>query len=190
MYGEDRQNPGVRAGRLVALVGLLRSRGRMTAQELATELEVSVRTIFRDVEALSGAGVPVYAHRGRDGGFELLDAGEDRRGTVGLDADLSTTGWVSSTRPGRPRRATVRITADGRRLAAVLGICQPLRVRRSDEPDQLGRLTATFRLAGLDGTARELLMLGPEVEVLAPEPLRARVGELSQATAEHYRHPA
>ncbi|SCG15066.1 Predicted DNA-binding transcriptional regulator YafY, contains an HTH and WYL domains [Micromonospora echinofusca] len=62
----------VRADRLVSLVLLLRQRGRMTADELATELEVSARTVLRDIEALSTAGVPVYAERGRRGGFSLL----------------------------------------------------------------------------------------------------------------------
>ena len=61
----------MRASRLVGLLGLLQAQGRMTTRQLAAELEVSSRTVLRDIEALSSAGIPVYATRGRRGGFEL-----------------------------------------------------------------------------------------------------------------------
>jgi predicted DNA-binding transcriptional regulator YafY len=62
----------VRASRLINLVLLLQSRGTVTAAELARELEVSERTVYRDVLALSAAGVPVYAEQGRAGGYRLV----------------------------------------------------------------------------------------------------------------------
>lgn len=59
--------------RLFKIVYYLLNKGQVTAAELAEKFEVSVRTIYRDIDALSGAGIPVYAETGRNGGISLLD---------------------------------------------------------------------------------------------------------------------
>jgi predicted DNA-binding transcriptional regulator YafY len=61
------------ASRLLSILMLLQARGRVSARELAAEFEVSIRTIHRDIDQLSAAGIPVYAERGRSGGFALMD---------------------------------------------------------------------------------------------------------------------
>src|SRR3954463_5321036 len=123
-----RSHPGwVRAGRLISLVSILSREGRTTASALAGRLEVSERTILRDLEVLSGSGVPVYAVRGPGGGFQLLE---------GHSPTLPADAWL---RPARRRggvgRMTVRVTSEGRRVAAVLGYLQPLRLRPADDED-------------------------------------------------------
>ena len=64
----------MRADRLLSILMHLQTRGRTTAAELASELEVSTRTIYRDVDALGAAGIPVYMQRGPGGGIDLLEA--------------------------------------------------------------------------------------------------------------------
>jgi predicted DNA-binding transcriptional regulator YafY len=87
----------VKADRLISLLLLLQSRRRCTARTLAETLEVSERTIYRDVDALGAAGVPVYAERGSNGGIAL--AGGYRRALTHFNEDEIRALFVSGASP-------------------------------------------------------------------------------------------
>jgi predicted DNA-binding transcriptional regulator YafY len=84
----------MRADRLLSIILLLQTRGRMTARTLAEELEVSRRTILRDINALSFSGVPVYSEGGHGGGFSLAE--EYRTTLTGLNTLEVQSLFVSS----------------------------------------------------------------------------------------------
>jgi predicted DNA-binding transcriptional regulator YafY len=174
----QRYSRPVRASRLVGLLGLLQARGRMSTTQLARELEVSPRTILRDIEALSSAGIPVYAVRGRLGGFELLE---------GFTSDLpAVTLRPRPAASGQVQRARIRLSPRGRRLAALLGRPESIRIRHSAPavPGRPGWVEGWVRVESPDSAVLDLLALGAEVEVLHPPQLRARVADTARRIAE------
>lgn len=93
----------MRADRLLSMLFLLQSRGRMTAPDLGARLEVSTRTVLRDVEALSAAGVPVWTERGRGGGISLVPNWRtDVSGFTTAEARALFSGASGTADPQRP----------------------------------------------------------------------------------------
>ncbi|MET9224288.1 WYL domain-containing protein [Lentzea sp. NPDC003310] len=134
----------MRADRLVSLVLLLRRHGQLSAATLARELEVSTRTVLRDIDALSAAGVPVYAERGRHGGFALLPG--FRTELTGLNHD----------------EALALLVAGSRRGAQVFGLGSALASAMLKVVDALPE---SYRLTAAG--AAERLLVDPEIDLLS-----------------------
>lgn len=142
----------MRADRLVSLVLLLRQRGRLTADTLARELEVSTRTVLRDIEALSAAGVPVYAERGRHGGFALSPG--FRTELTGLNHD----------------EALALLTAGSMRGEKVFGLAPALASAMRKVVDALPE---SHRASASDAARR--FLVEPEADLLSRRPVADEV---------------
>ena len=149
----------MKADRLLSIMLLLQTRGRVTAVELAERLEVSVRTVYRDVEALSTAGVPVWTERGRNGGIRLL---------VGYRTDV--TGLTHD-----EARALFVLTADGTHDALGLGGAIDSALRKV-----MAALPAPYR-ADAERTSERILVDPARWRAAPAAPTGVEPAELQQA---------
>lgn len=147
----------MKSDRLLSILLLLQTRGLVPATELAERFDVSVRTIYRDVEALSASGVPVYAERGRHGGIALLPG--FRTDVTGLTADES--------------RALFVLAADG--AHAALGLDEAI---GSALRKVMAALPAPYRPAA-ELTSRRILV--DPVRWMGGRPVAVDIGDLHDA---------
>ncbi|MCS0787070.1 YafY family transcriptional regulator [Cytobacillus firmus] len=142
----------MRADRLISILLLLQNNERMTTRELAKELEVTERTIHRDMEALSAAGIPVLAERGKFGGWRLLE--KYRTNLTGLKADEIKTLLLS---PSFEHLADLGISEDWKeaRQKLLAAIPAPLKDDVKDISNRIHIDTSTWRQ-----TPREMKSFG------------------------------
>ena len=170
----------MRAGRLLRLVLILQDGQRHAAADLADRLEVSARTVMRDLDTLSTAGVPVYATRGPGGGFQLLDT---------FHAPNLTDAPGLSSANGPLRRVRVRLAPSALQFALVNGKPDGWRPRPHPDPAPADRpdwVEGSFRFDSYDTALRELLALGADVEILLPVELRTAMAAVARRLVDHH----
>jgi predicted DNA-binding transcriptional regulator YafY len=146
----------------------------MTAGQLADALEVSPRTILRDITELSSAGIPVFAVRGSSGGFELLPGSGTRLAVPPPTSGSPRPATRRSAVAGESIRAHILLSPRGRQLVALSGRSAEFRLRRSPSPLQVrpGWTEGWLRTGPLENAVLDVLAFGTDIEVIAPPELR------------------
>ncbi|MBB5116825.1 DeoR family transcriptional regulator [Streptomyces eurocidicus] len=157
----------MKSDRLLSILLLLQTRGRVTAAELAERLDVSVRTIYRDIESLSTAGVPVYAERGRHGGVALLPG--FRTDVTGLTADEARALFVLAS-----RSAHADLGLDGALGSALRKVMAALPAPHRPAAEATSRRILVDPVRWLTGPASEVRLDELNAAVFADRRLRLR----------------